>query len=262
VTVVYDTDHFTILDGAGLDSATVVLLAERLELEFGRVGGVLSGITPPQRLFARVVPGIGLPYVTTDDSSLTVWSDTLALEYLPHQLTHLFTRYARREFLEEGLAVYLSEVLLPDDSTVHPFRRQPSHAWVSLFQQLGSFIPFTRVYAATNLGYSIEGSTFDASAWQLYLEGGSFVRWVVETYGWDAWWELYQTDDPAAALDTTTAALEEAWLAATRAQFPDPLACEEALGTVGPREEFWCRRARGESGAGLHRAGPPAIIAR
>ena len=89
--------------------------------------------------------------------------------------------------------------------------------------------------------------TFDASAWQLFIEGGSFVHWVVDTYGWPAWWEAYQTDDPATALGATGTELEDGWLAATRAQYPDPVPCEEALGAVGPREEFWCRRARGES---------------
>jgi hypothetical protein len=246
--ITYETEHFVILDdGSGLDSVTVVALAARLELELERVGQVLTGLTPPALITARVRPGFGLPYVTASDSSLTLWSDTLALDYLPHQLTHLYTRYARREFVEEGLAVYVSELLLPDVGTVHPYRGQPPHAWVSLFQIHGSLIALSPAYAATNLGYALEGSTFDASAWQLFIEGGSFVHWVVDTYGWPAWWEAYQTDDPATALGATGTELEDGWLAATRAQYPDPVPCEEALGAVGPREEFWCRRARGES---------------
>lgn len=243
----YDTEHFLIVDEAGLDTATIEVLKERLELEFRRVGETLPELTPPARITAQVREGLGLPYVTPAESSLTIWSDSLALAFLAHQITHLYTRYLQREFLEEGLAVYVTELLLPDDRTVHPYRGQPPHAWVSLFQIHASLIRLSPAYAATNLGYALEGSTFDASAWQLFIEGGSFARWVVETYGWAAWWEMYQTDDPAGALGATGSELEDGWLAAARAQFPEPLPCEDALGAVGPREEFWCQRARGES---------------
>lgn len=252
VPVAYDTEHFRILDEASLDSATIVRIAERLELEYGRVGAVLDTITPPDRITAQILAGIGLPTVTAAQNTLTLWSDSLALEYVAHQLTHLYTGYARREFVEEGLAVYVSELVLAGDSAVHPYRRQPSHAWVSLFQEHGSLIPLATAYGASNLGYSLQGSTFDASSWQIFLEGGSWVRWVVETYGWPAWWETYLTDDPTTALDATPAELETNWLAATVAQYPDPRECEDALGTVGPREAFWCRRARGEASLTAH----------
>jgi hypothetical protein len=262
IPVGYDTDHFRIVDYADLDSATIVMLAERLELEFGRVGAVLDTITPPGRITAEVLAGIGLPTVTAGENTLTLWADSLALNYLPHQLTHLYTGYARRAFVEEGLAVYVTELLAAGDSTVHPYRRQPPHAWVALFQQHGSLIPLATAYGASNLGYDMQGATYDASSWQIFLEGGSWVHWVVETYGWAAWWEAYLTDDPPTALGATPQEIETNWLAAAAAAYPAPRECEDALGTVGAREAFWCRRARGESRLNVQDSRPKTQVSR
>jgi hypothetical protein len=244
--VVYETQHFVIRDGGELDSATVDSLEARLELEYERVAAALPVLVPPERLTVRILAGNGIPFVTPGDLSLSQWADALALDYLPHQLTHLFTGYLRGGFLEEGLAVYLTELLLPDARGVNPYRGQPPHAWVTLFQDFGSTISLFTAYRASGFSYSFSGSSADASAWQVHIEGGSFVRWVIETYGWDEWWQLYQLNDLGAALGGSTPDLEAAWLAAARAAFPTPLACEAALGTVGPREEFWCARTRGQ----------------
>lgn len=243
---VYETANFVIVDQAALSADEIDALGARLEAERARVGELLPDVPPPARITVRILPGAGIPFVTAGENSLTQWAETLALDYLPHQLTHLYTGYGRRPFLEEGLAVYVSELLLPGVLTVNPYRGQPAHAWTSLFVANGSTISLFTAYRADNLGYSFSGSSADASAWQLFLEAGSFTRWVVDTYGWSEWWQLYQLDDLGAALGGATPDLEDAWLAAAVAAYPTPLACEDALGTVGPREEFWCARARGE----------------
>ena len=244
--VVYETQHFTVRDGAGLAATTMDSLQARLELEYERVAAALPALTPPERLTVRILAGDGIPFVTPGEGSLSQWAEGLSLEYFPHQLTHLFTGYFRGGFLEEGLAVYVTELLLPDSRTVNPYRGQPPHAWVALFEQFGSTISLFTAYRAAGFSYSFTGSSADASAWQVHVEGGSFVRWVVETYGWDEWWELYRLDDLGAALGGATSDLEIAWLAAAQAAFPDPLECESALGAVGSREEFWCARTRGQ----------------
>jgi hypothetical protein len=244
--VVYQTQHFVIRDAGALSAATVDSLEARLELEYGRVAAALPALTPPEQLTVLIQPGEGIPFVTPGNGSLTQWAASLALDYLPHQLTHLFTGYQRGGFLEEGLAVYVTELLLPDVVTVNPYRGQPPHAWLTLFEQFGSTISLFTAYRAANFSYSFSGSSADASAWQVHIEGGSFTRWVVDTYGWDKWWELYALDDLGLALGGSTPDIETAWLAAAESAFPDPITCETALGAVGPREEFWCRRTRGE----------------
>jgi hypothetical protein len=243
---VYETANFTIVDQAALPAAQIDTLGARLEAELVRVGDVLADLPRPSRITVRILAGAGIPFVTAGENSLSQWAESLALDYIAHQLTHLYTGYVRRAFLEEGLAVYVTELLMPDVPTINPHRGQPPHAWMSLFQANGSTISLFTAYRADNLGYSFSGSSADASAWQLFIEAGSFTRWVVDTYGWSEWWQLYQLDDLGAALGGSTPDLEGAWLAAALAAYPTPLACEDALGTVGPREEFWCARARGE----------------
>ncbi|HET7039861.1 MAG TPA: hypothetical protein VFH97_08225 [Gemmatimonadales bacterium] len=242
---VYETANFTIVDQSELSAEQVDTLGARLELELVRVGQVLPDLPRPPRITVYVLAGAGIPFVTAAENSLSQWRASLDLDYLPHQLTHLHTGYPRRPFLEEGLAVYVSELVLPGVA-VNPYRGQPPHAWMTLFESNGSTISLFTAYRADNLGYAYNGSTADASAWQLFIEAGSFTRWVVETYGWAEWWQLYQLDNLFEALGGTTPELEAAWLAAALAAYPAPLACEDALGTVGPREEFWCARARGE----------------
>jgi len=191
----YETEHFLIIDFAQLDDPAIQVVQARLEMEFERVSQALPTFTPPAQLLARIVPGNGTPFVTPAESSLTLWGDSLTLDYLPHQLTHLFTRYVRRAFLEEGLAVYVTELLLPDLPTVHPYRGQTPHAWVSLFEDHGSTIPLLTAFGATNLGYNVNGSTFDASSkaaaspvgWSRRMagmRGGSCSRWTISPPRW------------------------------------------------------------------------------
>lgn len=243
---VYESEHFRLVDNAGLDSAAIASVQARLELEYQRVAEALPTLAPPSLLTARILAGSGIPFITTSDRSLSQWGGSLALDYLPHQLTHLFTRYVRRPFLEEGLAVYVTELILPENRTVNPYRGQPPHAWVSLYQSFSSTISLFTAYRADNFSHSASGSSADASAWQVFVEAGSFTRWVVESRGWETWWTLYDLDDLGAALGAATSELETTWLAAATAQYPDPLPCETALGSVGPRETFWCARTRGE----------------
>ncbi len=247
---VYETARFRIVDSTRSPQPLIDSIADRLESELDRVLALLPEFPEPDTVWTlMLVDGKGMGFVDLTDASLWQWLDDLDLDYLPHQLTHLLTGYARRPFLEEGLAVWATEQLLPGNSTVHPYRGQPPHAWVSLFQDANSQIPIGVMWSAFNLGYAYDGSSADASAWQLFIETGSFTRWVMETYGRAAWFYAYDLDDLPAALGVSEAELEVAWLAATRAAFPDPLTCEEALGTRGPlgtREVFWCARARGE----------------
>jgi len=139
--------------------------------------------------------------------------------------------------------------VIPTSIITHPYRGQPPHAWVSLFEANGSTIPLVTALGATNLGYDYLGSSVDASAWQLFLEAASFTRWVITRYGRDAWLEWYVSDDLEGTLAATFGDLEQDWLGTARVAYPAPLPCEEALETRGPlgtREEFWCARARGE----------------
>ena len=245
--VVHETVRFRIVDYTEAPETLIDEVGARLEAEFDRVGGLLPEFTPPPTpITFSILPGAGIPYITPSENSITQWRDDLAPEYFAHQLTHLYTRYAQSPFIEEGLAVYVTEELQPEGETPNPFRAQSPHGWVSLYQEHESTILLATLLAATNLGYDYDGSSVDASAWQLFVEGGSFTRWLIEIHGRAPWHEFYLSGDPAVVLGQDLLAIQQAWLDHAETTFPEPVACEDALGTVGSRETFWCARARGE----------------
>lgn len=249
--VVYVVDGFRIEDATReAPQALIDSIAAALGDMVPRVEAFLPEFTlPDDTITFRLLPGGGIPFVTPDALLIVQWVNDLALDYLPHQITHLLTGYDRRVFLEEGIAVYVTEALEPASTAVNPYRGQPPHAWVSLYESNRSTIPLATVYTAANLGFDYAGSSADASAWQVFIEAGSFTRWVFEAYGRSTWLELYDLDDPEGVLGAPVDDLERAWLTVARTAFPTPLACEDALATRGAlttREEFWCARARGE----------------
>lgn len=249
--LVYEIGGFRIEDYTrAAPRALVDSIAAALEAGVAAVTGFLPEFgTFSAGITFEILEGGGGPVAVMDEMRITQYEDDLAIEYVPHLLTHLLTGYVRRPFLEEGIAVYASEVLDPGSTIMNPYRGQPSHAWVSLFQQHGSTIPLATALAATNLGFDWEGSSVDASAWQVWIEAASFTRWVFSAFGREAWLDWYASDDLTGTLAVGLAELEEVWLRAARLTYPEPLPCEEALSTRGPlgtREALWCARARGE----------------
>jgi hypothetical protein len=216
-------------------------------MEFDRVAALLPDFPPPPNpITFRIESGSGMPFVSLGANRMTQWGNDLRPQYFSHQLAHMFTRYERTPFIEEGLAVWVSQVLEPDDARPDPYRGQTPHAWVSLFEQHGSTISLFTAMEAANLGHDFEGSSADASAWQLFIEAGSFTRWLIDEQGFDRWLVFFATGSTASAIGLNTVETEQAWLGYATSQYPNPLECEAALGEVGAREEFWCARARGQ----------------
>ncbi len=240
--VVVETANFLILDQAGTSPALLDSLAVRLEFERERVAAFFAEFVPPETIVFNLRAGDGLPFVDPGDNSMNQWLESLSLDYIPHQLTHLWTRYTRRAFLEEGIAVYVTEILLPAGRSVNPYRGQPPHAWVSLFADRGTTISLFSAYRAGSFSFSLHGSSGDAFAWQVFVEAGSFTRWVMERFGRDVWLQLFQSQNLSVSLGSSTDDLEREWLAAARLEEPTPRPCSEGVGTLGPREEFWCAR--------------------
>lgn len=244
--VIVETPRFVLIDNATTPRSLLDSLGARLEAEYDRVGTLLPEFTPPPTPISFTIrEGGGIPFVTIEQNAITQWREDLAPEYFSHQIAHLYTRYVRTNFIEEGIAVYVTEELMLEGETPNPFRRQPSHAWVSLFEQHNSTISLFTALRASNLSYNYDGSSPDASAWQMFLEAGSFTRWLIERHGRDAWLEFYLTGNLGGVLGQDTPEIERTWLTDVTGAFPDPLPCEEALGQVGSREEFWCQRATG-----------------
>jgi hypothetical protein len=110
----------------------------------------------------------------------------------------------------------------------------------------GSAIDLATAYGAANFQFSLSGSSPDASAWQLFVEAGSFTQWVIENFGRAAWLRLFQAGSLESGLGATAAQLETQWFQATQAAYPAPRSCETALAPLDQREVYWCRRASGQ----------------
>ena len=241
----YVSARFVLYDFSRAPTALVDSMLSRLEVDYARVGDFLADFEAPEFITANLLPGNGIPYVEPFEGTLTQFRNDLAFDYFVHQLTHLWTGYARRPFLEEGIAVYATERLLPGVERASPFYRQPPHAWVSLFQANDALIALPVTWSASNFSWSYNGSTADASVWQVFIEAGSFTRWVFDAFGRDTWRALYDTDDLRATLGQAPEALEIDWTSAAVAAYPSPMTCEEALAPLTSRQEFWCFLAGG-----------------
>lgn len=241
----YESARFVLYDHTNAPTALVDSMLARLEIEYDRVDSFLPEFPNPDSVVASILPGGGIPFVQLFDLTLNQFRNDLAFDYFVHQLTHLWTRYQRRPFLEEGIAVYATETLLPGRDAVSPYFKQPPHAWVSLFQSKGSLIPLTTVWEARNFAWSYDGSTADASVWQVFVEAGSFTRWVFDAFGREGWRSLYDSENFVAALGQGIDALEIEWADRASVLYPSPIACADALAPLTSRREFWCLLANG-----------------
>lgn len=242
----FESARFVLYDFSQAPQSLIDSMLTRLELDYERVAAFLPDFEAPSRVAAHILPGNGIPYVEPFEATLNQFRNDISFDYFVHQLTHLWTGYTRRPFLEEGIAVYATERLLPGVEA-SPFYRQPPHAWVSLFQQNDALIALPVTWSASNFDWSYSGSTADASVWQVFVEAGSFTRWVFDAFGRETWRALYDTEDLEPTLGQSPEALQAEWLSAAVAVYPSPLPCEDALAPLTSRREFWCLLANGST---------------
>jgi len=123
VVVTHSTPHFRIVDSASSPAALIDSLKASLEADWVLVGTLLPEFQPPADTILMIIrPGTGFPSISGARAVIAqfVNNGTLSFSYIPHQLTHVWTRYQRRPFLEEGLAVYVTTLAVPPES--HPMR--------------------------------------------------------------------------------------------------------------------------------------------
>lgn len=181
------------------------------------------------------------------------WVDVL----VEHELTHLVFDTAVRNpyhapprWLNEGVAVYLSEGLSPGDSS--SVRTAAERGTLIPLDGLGGLFPTSR--ARFNLAYA---------------ESVSAVSYLIETYGEERLVQLIRsyaegvTDDEAftAATGADLAAFDAAWLGSLDAQVPEPFGPRPA--PPGPLPDEWTAGGvdPGEAPAGTPGASSPASSA-
>jgi hypothetical protein len=81
-------------------------------------------------------------------------------------------------FVEVGFAIYVAEEI----GRAEVLTGQSADSWVTLLRQKGAFLPLSEAWEIT----LPENETDAFDLLRALVEGGSFMRWIVDTYGLDA----------------------------------------------------------------------------
>ncbi len=123
-----------------------------------------------------------------------------------HEITHLVapSRGKDNQFLDEGLAVFVQEKFKrPDDRSFPNMGRDLHQETLRWARDHGRLIPLAE--ADPSRGRA------GGSRPLIYLQGGSFVRYLVETYGLASFMTMYEGQSYQAVYGKDLAALEGEW---------------------------------------------------
>ncbi len=207
-----------VIDQAQLHPEVVKRLEKNFLFYAEKVYRYHQKITPhPVKVFLSTTIGVGsyrrgridLP---VDPSSP---NENFITETFIHELGHHATGSNSSIFFKEGVAsATLEEVISLEDKLPQSWAQygQSNDAWVYLFQEAGELnslevlVNWPRYFFET-----IEG---DYRSWQIYVAGGSFIRWYIKNYGYHTFQESFRRKQ----LHKSTAKLEKEWLTSIKKQ--------------------------------------------
>ena len=231
--------HFTIQSMSGATDWELHNFVATLEQAYTAVATCL-GRSPPDSIWVSVEDRRAIPSARGGTLAFYRSGDRIQDEAAAHAIVHLTTRYTSSPAIEEGLAVYVAEALAPNARHLYPQFGQAVDRWVTLFHQQGTLIPLERALDTMSFQWNLDGSPEDTQAWQTYVEAGSFVRWLVESRGWEVFWRFHQSRSIRAALGAPVAEVEHEWLQHLARQEQAPKPCRDVLAHNVPRFRFWC----------------------
>ena len=163
------------------------------------------------------------------------------LETFVHELAHHATGHESTFFFKEGIATATAEALFAEDGRQiegWPQYGVSTDAWVNLFVQRGELPRLQTLVEKT--GY--DGSSRDAEfrSWQTYIVAASFLRWLIEHEGYDAFKSVFWEE----TLGPQGAEWERRWLADIKARALPPFDVVQALPQTA-RYAYYARRLRG-----------------
>lgn len=209
------SSHFEVRNRSSADAGQVERMIERLEEGYADISQFLRR---PRTTPIVVDLADGAAPAFSEGEVLHVFCDQgyINLELANFWLVGLIASQSSRPFLDVGLAVYTLE------ETGHPLMQitQEADAWVTLLMQKQALLPLAEAWEL-----SLTGEVDQVFLFQAALEAGSFVRWVVETYGWEVYWDLHRSGDPDSTLGQPLAGAEAAWLAGVAARRLSPKPC-------------------------------------
>lgn len=155
-----------------------------------------------------------------------------------HELGHHATGSNSSIFFKEGVAsATLEEVMSLENTLPQSWAQygESNDAWVHLFREAGELnsleilVNWPRYFFET-----IEG---DYRSWQIYVAGGSFMRWYIKTYGYSTFLESFRNRQ----LHKPTEELEKEWLTSIKKQNLRLFSPSEQL-PKRPRYQWYAKR--------------------
>ncbi|MGQ0677348.1 MAG: hypothetical protein ACT4N4_14855 [Rhodospirillales bacterium] len=203
----------------GVSAAEAQAFAREAERAYKAVTGYLG--REPERIIAiRVGERYDVPTAYHGRSAIVVGANRVRGDgggagrwralgpAIAHEITHLVAGQSRAgpgQFLDEGLAVFVQEKFkLPDDRSFPNMGRDLHEETVRWSRQYGRLVPLAETHQARWLA----GGPRDL----IYLQAGSFVRFLVEGWGLAKFMALYDGQGYVGVYGRARAALEADWL--------------------------------------------------
>jgi hypothetical protein len=216
-----ESQYFDVRNNSSASDRQVQRMVERLEQDYVTLAAFL-GREPEEPVSVLLTDGSAPAYA--ERSTLYVFSDhgVVGLETAPFFLAYVIAGPPSSSlFFDLGLSLYAVE----ETGLAEGLTGQPADAWVVLLQQKEALIPLEEAWSV-EMAEDEEG-LFDF--FRAMVEGGSFVRWLIERYGWDVVWEVRGGGDLEAATGVPLGQAEADWLVAVAAQDLRPKPCLLAI---------------------------------
>jgi len=232
-----ESQYFEVRNNSDASDRQVQRMVERLEQDYVTLTAFL-GREPEGRIPVLLTDGNAPAYA--DRGTLYVFYDhgVISLDTAPFFLAYVVAGPPSGSiFFDMGLSLYAVE----ETGLAEGMTGQPADAWVVLLQQKEALISLEEAWSV-EMPEDEEG-LFDF--FRAMMEGGSFVRWLVEVYGWDVVWELRAGGDFETVISVPLYQAEADWLAAVAAQDLRPKPCLLAV-PGNPVFREICRQLEGE----------------
>lgn len=182
----YKTEHFTIYYTAAVSPTQVLTVSQYLEAAWREVPAFLEREPPTSSI--RVY--IGLPSTSglAGRDVIVLRNDTITNDYavIPHEFTHVLMEYSGLHWMDEGLAMYVQEQCPAGRYRAH--NQIPVDSWsIGLLKANRWVSPweFPKNWPLRDNPAAVFNELCT------YWESGSFVKYLIETYGLSAFWKTY-----------------------------------------------------------------------
>jgi hypothetical protein len=227
----YRDERFIINNLGGFPDAEVQRVRAQLEVGARALERYIG--PPPARKFpvaVNVNPGRGVSHSYGGQGAIELYWVREGRAPIVHELTHVLAGYrsANGHWTQEGFASYMQDRYGED--IAFPTQRM-AHALVKVLREDGSLLPMLEVMKDRSRGrYFGLGTPWER--WVAYTQSTSFCTYLIERYGAERFFKLY--DVPVEAIDFTglygkmAEALVDEWLGHV-AQLPADTARARAI---------------------------------